>query len=420
MFGAWTTLPAGPAALAAKTGAPIVPRRDPAIGRRPDLRGRRTASRSTFASSDPAELHRATQAIADALAATIAAAPEQWYSFKPIWPATAGRAGRRSPNARSGPSATAARSPPAGHDRHEGRRQTRGQRGRPAAVARHRREPARAAGASGRAPRGSVVGRVPPAGSPAPSPLADLAGRVWYRIGARAPAPGAPQPQPRRALARGPRPGAAGCRAAAQRPARARSARSRCVPQQPRATTSSSAARRDHRRARTRDRGSCSRRHAIVDAALVLPGGSLIFVGLHLGGYRAAGALLANRSDRPAVRADGDDRRPGRSRRGSCAHAAPRACELVDLARSPARAARRARRGRVRRAGRRPRHHRRRHRGRASSARRRRSRPGPASWRWRRACRRTCVGVRRTGVRRYRGRLSGWRMPARRARAASG
>ena len=41
------------------------------------------------ASSDPAELQRATQAIADALASTIAAAPDQWYSFKPIWPATA-------------------------------------------------------------------------------------------------------------------------------------------------------------------------------------------------------------------------------------------------------------------------------------------------------------------------------------------
>ena len=37
---------------------------------------------------EPAEIQRATQAIADALAATIAAAPEQWYSFKPLWPAT--------------------------------------------------------------------------------------------------------------------------------------------------------------------------------------------------------------------------------------------------------------------------------------------------------------------------------------------
>ena len=26
--------------------------------------------------------------MADALAATIAAAPDQWYSFKPIWPST--------------------------------------------------------------------------------------------------------------------------------------------------------------------------------------------------------------------------------------------------------------------------------------------------------------------------------------------
>jgi lauroyl/myristoyl acyltransferase len=43
----------------------------------------------TVASTDEAEIRRATQAIADALAATIAAAPEQWYSFKPMWPSTA-------------------------------------------------------------------------------------------------------------------------------------------------------------------------------------------------------------------------------------------------------------------------------------------------------------------------------------------
>ena len=87
MFGAWTTLPAGPAALAAKTGASIV-----------HIAIRRAADGKTYevthsepivvTSSDPAELRRATQAIADALAATIAAAPEQWYSFKPIWPST--------------------------------------------------------------------------------------------------------------------------------------------------------------------------------------------------------------------------------------------------------------------------------------------------------------------------------------------
>jgi KDO2-lipid IV(A) lauroyltransferase len=87
LFGAWTTLPAGPAALAAKTGAPIV-----------HIAVRRSEDRQTFVvtysdpivvrSSEPAEIRRATQAVADALAATIAAAPEQWYSFKPLWPST--------------------------------------------------------------------------------------------------------------------------------------------------------------------------------------------------------------------------------------------------------------------------------------------------------------------------------------------
>ena len=86
LFGQWTALPAGPATLAAKTGSRILP-----------IQIRRRAE-GTFlvtwpgpidlASPDPAELQRATQAIADALASTIAAAPEQWYSFKPIWPGT--------------------------------------------------------------------------------------------------------------------------------------------------------------------------------------------------------------------------------------------------------------------------------------------------------------------------------------------
>ena len=87
LFGAWTTLPAGPAALAAKTGAAIV---HVAI-RRSEDRQRFLVTYGdpiTVASTDPAEIQRATQAIADALAATIAAAPEQWYSFKPLWPAT--------------------------------------------------------------------------------------------------------------------------------------------------------------------------------------------------------------------------------------------------------------------------------------------------------------------------------------------
>ncbi len=88
MFGAWTTLPAGPAALAAKTGAPIV---HVAVRRAPDGRTFQISHSDPIfvTSSDPAELRRATQAIADALEATIAAAPEQWYSFKAMWPSTA-------------------------------------------------------------------------------------------------------------------------------------------------------------------------------------------------------------------------------------------------------------------------------------------------------------------------------------------
>jgi hypothetical protein len=40
------------------------------------------------AATDPAELQRATQAMADELTSIVRAAPEQWYNFKPMWPAT--------------------------------------------------------------------------------------------------------------------------------------------------------------------------------------------------------------------------------------------------------------------------------------------------------------------------------------------
>jgi lauroyl/myristoyl acyltransferase len=90
LFDAWTTLPAGPATLAAKTGSRILPI---SIARREDGTFHVSwADPIEVASSDPAELQRATQRMADALGATIARAPEQWYSFKPIWPATAAEA----------------------------------------------------------------------------------------------------------------------------------------------------------------------------------------------------------------------------------------------------------------------------------------------------------------------------------------
>lgn len=87
LFGAWTALPAGPAVLAARNRSTILPvfvRRlpDGRFSVRPDLP-------ITVASTDPAELARATQSIADALERAVAAAPEQWYIFKPIWPETA-------------------------------------------------------------------------------------------------------------------------------------------------------------------------------------------------------------------------------------------------------------------------------------------------------------------------------------------
>lgn len=86
LFGAWTTLPAGPATLAAKTGAiiaPMVVRRMPSGRFRVD-----SGAAFTVDASDPATIQRATQKIADALEGTIAAAPEQWYNFKPMWPST--------------------------------------------------------------------------------------------------------------------------------------------------------------------------------------------------------------------------------------------------------------------------------------------------------------------------------------------
>ena len=86
LFGEWTTLPVGPAILAAKTRAAIVP----VVCRRQDD-GTYEASHYEpieVGTTDEAELQRATQQIADALEDMISTAPDQWYSFKPIWPET--------------------------------------------------------------------------------------------------------------------------------------------------------------------------------------------------------------------------------------------------------------------------------------------------------------------------------------------
>jgi KDO2-lipid IV(A) lauroyltransferase len=84
LFDAWTTLPAGPAVLAAKTGALIAPM---AVRRTPSGKFRVEAEEAfAVPSSNPADIQRATQRIATALEAAIRAAPAQWYSFKPVWP----------------------------------------------------------------------------------------------------------------------------------------------------------------------------------------------------------------------------------------------------------------------------------------------------------------------------------------------
>lgn len=84
LFGAWTTLPAGPAVLAARTRAAILP---VVCRRRPD--GRFEAEHLAVIDvpdDSPASIQRATQALADAVQTMIAPAPEQWYIFKRMWP----------------------------------------------------------------------------------------------------------------------------------------------------------------------------------------------------------------------------------------------------------------------------------------------------------------------------------------------
>jgi len=81
-----TTFPIGPATLAGKTGAPMLP---VAAQRTSDDRflaaGLETVDCAT---TDPPDVYRATQAIADALSAVIAEDPGQWYMFRPVWPQT--------------------------------------------------------------------------------------------------------------------------------------------------------------------------------------------------------------------------------------------------------------------------------------------------------------------------------------------
>ena len=81
-----TTFPAGPATLSARSGAPMLP---VAAYRTADDRFQARALPLVRATGDdPAEIYRATQALADALGQVIAHDPGQWYMFRPVWPQT--------------------------------------------------------------------------------------------------------------------------------------------------------------------------------------------------------------------------------------------------------------------------------------------------------------------------------------------
>jgi lauroyl/myristoyl acyltransferase len=70
--------------LAAETGAPIVP---VVNRRRADGRFEATYFEPIEVAADtPAELAAASQRIADALEEMVRVAPEQWHTFKPMWP----------------------------------------------------------------------------------------------------------------------------------------------------------------------------------------------------------------------------------------------------------------------------------------------------------------------------------------------
>ncbi|MEO7266713.1 MAG: lysophospholipid acyltransferase family protein [Candidatus Limnocylindria bacterium] len=86
LCGEATTIPIGPATLSAKTGAPLLP-----VWCRRDRNDRFDARGLPFihcTSTEPAEIYRASQALADALSAVIADDPGQWYMFRPVWPQT--------------------------------------------------------------------------------------------------------------------------------------------------------------------------------------------------------------------------------------------------------------------------------------------------------------------------------------------
>ncbi len=96
-FGEWTLLPAGPATIALRTGAPLIPvavyfkdDRHFADCRRPVPAVREGKFRE--------DVQRVTQALASELESLIRAAPEQWHVLQPTWPSDFQALGRPIPD----------------------------------------------------------------------------------------------------------------------------------------------------------------------------------------------------------------------------------------------------------------------------------------------------------------------------------
>ena len=269
-----------------------------AIRRQPDgtLRRRAGGDPIDVASSDPPSSSGRPRRSPTRWPTSIAAAPEQWYSFKPIWPATAAESGRPRA-ARAGDAGRPAGPGPAGSPRDAGRPESAPSGG------------GRRVTVRGRGPARGVVAGLPPARGPAPParrPRAATSGTGW-RPSAR-PRPGATCGASAGRLADVA--GAAAPRSGPPPPTRARSSGS----SGPRSGTPPATTSRSPGRRRSRP-GDLDERLAVETPELVAEA-----FGAGQGRSSSSGSISARSSCRRSScasrvgerrRADGDDRRPG-------------------------------------------------------------------------------------------------------------
>jgi KDO2-lipid IV(A) lauroyltransferase len=96
-FGGTAYVPAGAATLALRTNARVIPA---AVLRRPDQRFDLVLDddfRYDPSGDREADVRELTQAIMTSLEGMVRATPEQWYMFRPMWPAATDAAGYRQP-----------------------------------------------------------------------------------------------------------------------------------------------------------------------------------------------------------------------------------------------------------------------------------------------------------------------------------